>query len=154
MLYQQLSKAEYEKLGLKDEDVVEKLASMRPEAKSPMKAKYSVVVDFTGVSAERLREFAAQKLVISFANGNRKSFYEIEKAAQEGKTIILLKASTIGQRAVVEISPEKAISKIRTPEAAQRAVEAAMQHYQTLLKAAGIPASEILKKLSSFKDAK
>jgi len=156
MLYKQLNKTDFDKLGISPENIIEKpQTKLKPNADSKLSTTYDVAVDFTDVTVDQLREFAAQKLVISFANGNRKKhFDEIKKAVDAGKTIVLLSAKTIGTRVAVEISPEKAISKITTVDAAERATMLAMAKYREMLKAAGMPASEIQKKLSSFKDAK
>jgi len=157
MLYNQLTQTDFDKLGISPENLVEKPGtSMKPNDGSKLSTTYNAVVDFTDVTIDQLREFAAQKLVISFANGNRKNhFDEIKKAVDAGKTIVLLSAKTIGTRvSVVKVTPEKAIAGITNVEDAERATMLAMAKYREMLKATGMPAPEIQKKLSSFKDAK
>ena len=155
MKAEQLTREQLNAMSIDKANLVEKSAGMKPEIGSKESTKYTVVVDFTSVDVNRLREFAAQKLVISFANSNRKRYPEIESAVNAGQDIIYIDASTIGERGTSTVTIDKAVAKITTPEQAEAAIIKVMEKYkQTLMKESGMSEKQAEAQLAMIQDLK
>jgi hypothetical protein len=128
-----MTRQEFENIGLDMKHVIVKEASMKPEAGSDERIDYNVALDFSGVTEYKLREFAAQKLVINFANNNRKNFGSLRDDITNGRNYVYIDCTTIGERGAGTVSMSKAVDNLKTPEQIESAIDQILERAYVVL---------------------